>query len=101
MASLAWRCQVSFFEAGQHPFVSGRNTKLLYSVCYSDKGELFAWGCNEVGQIKPGQISTIFREPVHVNLGERVGKILDIAMGDMSTYVLNGKGLLLSMFPDL
>lgn len=36
-------------------------------------------------------ISNIYFEPRKVKVPRRVGKIIDVAIGDMFTFVLNGK----------
>lgn len=61
-------------------------------ICHMlEKGQLFGWGSNDTGQVNPDSISTIYYEPVHIKLPRRIGKIVDVALGDMVTFVVNGK----------
>lgn len=58
---------------------------------YLDDGELFGWGCNEAGHINPYDRRRAFSEPQFVNLKRAIGKIVDVAVGDFYSLVLNGK----------
>ncbi|CAL8101156.1 unnamed protein product [Orchesella dallaii] len=62
------------------------------ALAVSESGQLFGWGYNDCGQVDPSQISNIFYEPVHVKLPRRVGKIVDVAMGNMFQFVVNEFG---------
>ncbi len=57
----------------------------------TDKGQLFSWGCNEFGQTNPYESGRTFFEPRFVPLKGKLGRIKDVATGEMSTHVVNGE----------
>jgi hypothetical protein len=62
----------------------------LYFV-FLDKGEMFAWGCNELGQGDPSEIGNIIYHPKRVTLPRGIEKVTDVAIGDYFSFLLNRK----------
>ena len=63
----------------------------MITVFFTDKGQVFSWGCNEVGQVNPYETGRTFFEPRFVPFKDKLGKITDIATGEMSSHVVTGK----------
>jgi len=61
-------------------------------MAVTDKGDLFAWGDNECGQVNPYENCRTFYEPRHVNVSPKIGKVKDAAVGDLFSFVVNEKG---------
>lgn len=56
-----------------------------------EKGDLFSWGCNEMGQVNPEEVGKLLYYPKHVVLPPGIDKVTDISIGDYFSYLLNRK----------
>ncbi|CAG7734246.1 unnamed protein product [Allacma fusca] len=58
----------------------------------SDNGELFGWGCNEMGHLDPSNISRIYYQPVFIKIPDKIGKVVDVAVGNSASFIINEHG---------
>jgi len=58
-----------------------------------ENGDLFGWGCNEVGLVNPASWGSTYYKPRHIPLPPDIGKVKDVALGDMSALILNSKSI--------
>ncbi|OXA47091.1 RCC1-like G exchanging factor-like protein [Folsomia candida] len=61
-------------------------------IALTENGQLFSWGCNEVGQANPNEPGKILYHPQYVKLPPGIDKVIDIAMGDYFAFLLNQQG---------
>lgn len=62
----------------------------LFAFPFSDKGDVFAWGNSEYGQLMRDDAIQQVNVPMHMKKLKGLGKILDIASGGTNCAVING-----------